>query len=213
MPLVIPYTFVAETVADASQVNADFAAIAAMFGQIKDADLSAAADIDGNKMSVTNGKQIPTGAIANGAVTDAKLASDAASPGSDTNRAVSGSHIKAVTAADLARFLPSASGTPKNGGIGFDKLDITVYEHTSGLSGVGTPNNFTITPSTNFPVASYACLGVFVSAFTINSGTPLYPVPVASNLATNWTGAVQINGTGNATVKVTFIFAKLVTSP
>lgn len=128
MPVTLPYSFAPETEADANHVMADLLALAAMFGNITNADISGTANIDGNKMSQTAGQRIPALAIADDAVTDRSLADDAGSPGSDTNRAVSGNHIKALTNAQVARILPASSGSPPSAGIGVDKLALVVHD-------------------------------------------------------------------------------------
>lgn len=105
MPLIVPYTFVADTDALAAEMNANMDAVVAMFtegaGGISDADISSTAAISGLKLSNTVGKQVPTDRIADAAITDAKLSS---SSSVDANRAVGTDHIKAlaVTKAKVA---------------------------------------------------------------------------------------------------------------
>lgn len=108
MALSITYQFSGDADASADQLNQNFADVVAKFtegsGGIADGDIASSAAISGLKMSTVSGKQIPTGAIANAAITDAKLASDSASPGTDANRAVGTDAIKnkAVTKGKVA---------------------------------------------------------------------------------------------------------------
>lgn len=212
--LTVPYSFSAETPANADQVNANFAAVQAKFnGGIVDGDLSSAADLDGNKLSQASGKQVPTAALANNAVTQAKLSSDAAQPGVDANRAVTGAHIAAVDATNLKRFLPTAAADGSNA-IPLNKLGIVAHLHTSGLSGVGASpgaNNYTITPVTNFPVATYQCIGAYVLDLVVNSGTvgPYVVGILMNDTTTNWNGVLTFYAAspgGNITVKAMLVF-------
>lgn len=97
MSLTIPFTFVATQKAKSSQVNANFAAVAAKFsagaGGINDTDISSNADIDCNKLSSTFGKRLVANRFEVGAVDKDALKKDATagSPAAAVNEAA---HIK-----------------------------------------------------------------------------------------------------------------------
>lgn len=86
MPVIIPYTFVGGPgrKAKASEVNADFQAIASKFteqpGGISDLDVYTFADLNANKLSSTAGKRITAAKFEPGAVDSAALKSDPVSP-------------------------------------------------------------------------------------------------------------------------------------
>lgn len=191
MSLTIPFTFVAATKAKASEVNANFAAVAAKFtqgaGGILDEDISTSAAIKGTKISNTPGNAIPTDRLEAEAVTDAKLANDTANPGLDSGRAVSGDHIKALTEAHLDRILPLA-------GIGADRLKFTVHPVAFSFSALGAINAAVVTgvaanPTISFPKATYDLVGLFIKNQTVTTATVL--TPIANDVAANWAGSIQ----------------------
>lgn len=106
MPVAIPYTFTGGVghKAKASEVNADFQALAAKFsegaGGIVDADISTSADLNANKLSATAGKRITAPKFEPGAVDSVALKSDVAI---DANRAVTKDHVRdgAISTAKL----------------------------------------------------------------------------------------------------------------
>lgn len=99
MPVVIPYTFVGGPgrKAKASEVNADFQAIAAKFteqaGGIADGDVYAYADLNCNKLSSTPGKRLIASKFEVGAVDASALKADA-TLGSAAAAVGSSAHIK-----------------------------------------------------------------------------------------------------------------------
>lgn len=113
MSLVIPFTFVGGpgNKAKASEVNANFAAVAAKFstgaGGILDEDCSTSMALRGTKMSTTPGNRIPLAAMEDDAV-DERVLRDSASI--DGNRSVTANHIK--TDAVITRII-------KLGSVGF----------------------------------------------------------------------------------------------
>lgn len=173
MPVVIPNVFVGGpgNKAKASEVNANFDALAAKFDAgIVNADVAVGAAIDADKLADAS---IATAKLESEAVTDAKLASDAIFPGADSGRAVSGPHIKSLLEADLDRILPAA-------GIGKDKLKLTVQ--TAGFSITGTPLSNTTTFAnlgalgTPVPTASAIILAMYFQNITVTNGGDLKSV-------------------------------------
>jgi hypothetical protein len=198
MPLVIPFTFVGGpgNKAKASEVNANFAAVAAKFsegaGGILDGDISTSAAIKGTKISTTAGLRIPTAAIEDEAVTDAKLANDAASPGSDAGRAVSGDHIKTLTAAQVGRILPD---------LGKDNLKLTVHEvaFSFSVAGTGAPDGTAVAltqsvlpPSVAFATATYDLIGLYIKSPSVLGTLRQASRPHAGVSGANWTGAIDV---------------------
>lgn len=218
MSLTIPFTFVggAGNKAKASEVNANFAAVAAKFsegaGGIIDGDISTTAAIKGSKLSTTPGNRIPTAALEDEAVTDAKLANDTASPGADAGRAVSGDHIKLLTPAHLARFLPDAPGGSAPG-IGSNKLKLTFHEvafNTGSIpsSGALIGASVAANPSSTFAQATYDLVGLYVRTL---GGTATFgsAAPVTGNGGgPNWQGAVQciFSGPGSVNLSGTLVY-------
>lgn len=84
MPVAIPYTFTGGpgNKAKASEVNANFAALAAKFtegsGGIADGDVYSSADLSARKFSITAGKRIQTENIEPGHITSTLLKADPA---------------------------------------------------------------------------------------------------------------------------------------
>ncbi len=84
MPVSIPFTFTGGpgNKAKASEVNANFASLAAKFtegsGGIADADVYAAADLSARKFSTTAGKRIQTANIEPGNIDSTLLKADPA---------------------------------------------------------------------------------------------------------------------------------------
>src|SRR5690242_14024460 len=102
MPVVLPVNLTDGTTAHGPALAAKFTEGA---GGIANSDIATAAAIVGTKLA---DRSIPGGKLILEAVTDAELASDSATPGSDSGRAVSGDHIKTLTDAQLARIFPAA---------------------------------------------------------------------------------------------------------
>lgn len=108
MSLSIPFSFVGGpgNKAKASQVNANFQAIAAKFtegaGGIADSDISSSAAIKGSKLSSLAGNRVPTDRIEDDAIDKDKLRDDT-SAGSPTAAVNTSSHIKdgIITSAKL----------------------------------------------------------------------------------------------------------------
>lgn len=99
MPVSIPFTFVGGVgnKAKASEVNANFQALAAKFteasGGIADADIYAIADINANKLSSSPGKRLIASKFEPGAVDATALKSDATA-GSPAAAVGTSNHIK-----------------------------------------------------------------------------------------------------------------------
>jgi hypothetical protein len=213
MARTIPFSFTDGEIADASEVNQNFAAVGSFFGDLRDSDFAADADLDGNKLSPTSGKRVPATRLETNAATDRVLASDASAPGSDALRAVSGDHIKALTVAALARFMPAGGITPtmlQPGGIPLDGLKITVHSvaFTTGIfTGAGTQ---TVNPTSTFPKATYELEGIYVKNVTNPSGgTPASALcPIPDDTGTNWAGAVRITrlDTGSVGGSLVYVF-------
>lgn len=148
----LPFDLEQDVFAFVDRVMANFNALAGKFGAIVDGDIATNADIDGNKLSSTSGKQIPEPKLQNNACSARVLASDSNSPGSDVNRAVSGDAIKLLTAAQLSRFMPAD-------GLGFEKLKLgtaAVYSHAATITGSQFAVVNTALSTTNFiPLVAY----------------------------------------------------------
>lgn len=99
MSLAIPYTFIGGVgnKARASEVNANFQAVAAKFtegaGGIADGDISTAAAIKGTKLSNVAGNRVPTDRLEDDAVDKDKLRDDATA-GAPNAAVNSAAHIK-----------------------------------------------------------------------------------------------------------------------
>lgn len=120
MPVIIPFTFVGGpgNKAKASEVNADFQAIAAKFteqpGGIADADVYSFADLNANKLSSTAGKRITAAKFEPGAVDSAAL--------------------KAGTISPFADAAVNTSNHIKNGIVTWDKLKLRREEVSWGVT-------------------------------------------------------------------------------
>jgi len=196
-PLTIPNTFVAQTKAKASQVNANFAAVAAKFstgaGGILDADCSTSMDLDANKLSSTAGKRLTAPKFEVGAVDKDALKKDATagSPAAAVNEPA---HIK-------DRMIPKIKLSVTAGEkITNTELDMLVEEvafSTSIIVGIGStvlghmverritgPNYtffaridsdgaasgpITLTPTTPIPTATRNVIGVYLHNVTISA--------------------------------------------
>jgi hypothetical protein len=100
--------FVADTDADADEVNSNFDIIASRFNYgIMDEDINDLAGITGTKLSDQSGKRIPTSRLENNAVDDRVLGHDISQ---NANRAVGTDHIKdaSVTLPKLAAGIGQA---------------------------------------------------------------------------------------------------------
>jgi hypothetical protein len=201
----IPFTFVANTRALASQVNADFAAVRAVLnGALTDVNFAAGADLDANKLSSSPGKRVSAAKMESNSVDDRVLASSLAS---DALRAVSGDHMKALTIAQVARIIPAISITNSmligplaltiaNASIASEKLKLTVHTVTGVNSGsLPTPNGsvefgtaVTANPTSTFTTALYDLLGVYV--VRTDSSSKVLAAPFITNV-TNWGGGVR----------------------
>lgn len=207
----IPYSFTAETPALADQVNADFAAVQAKFNAgIVDGDLAAGADIDGNKLSQTSGKQIPTAALQNNAVDEFKLKFDSINPGQDALRAVSGDHIKSLTTAALTRFLPTGAAVNTTTATGIPESKLALVVDTKAFGPMAVLNTaMVVSPTGTYPVATYDIIGLFFSGFSITAGNAVNPL-CATN-TTNWSSFFQgLFASGTVSGTVTFIFMRKV---
>jgi hypothetical protein len=208
----IPFRFTPDTIADADQVNADFDAVAAKFGLIVDGDCAPAMDLDGNKLSSTPAKQVPEVKLGTKAVSARVLANDSADPGSDASRAVSGDHIKTLTVAALARFLPALGITGSKlaaATLGLDKLKVTVHTVAFGPVSPSADNYATavVTPSVSFPKATYELIALYAKNVTIVGSGTLH----ANDSGANWAGlaAVAAPGTGPGSFSGTAVFVFL----
>lgn len=145
MPVVIPYTFVGGPgrKAKASEVNADFQAIASKFteqpGGIADADVYTFADLNANKLSSTAGKRITAAKFEPGAVDAAALKSDP-SLGSGAAAVGSSAHIK-------------------DGVVTKNKLKIRFEEQVFSTTLVSV--GLTAQLSTTFPTTDF-CIGAYI---------------------------------------------------
>jgi hypothetical protein len=138
MPVPIPFTFVGGpgNKAKASEVNANFQALAAKFtegpGGIGNADVAAAAGIYGSKLSNVPGNRIPNPRFEDDSI-DARVLRDDATV--DANRSVNTNHLRdsAVTAPKIG------TAAVVNGKIKFNEfsqLASTLYGISSQASGV-----------------------------------------------------------------------------
>lgn len=149
MPVIIPYTFVGGpgNKAKASEVNADFQAIAAKFteqpGGIADADVYSFADLNANKLSSTAGKRITAAKFEPGAVDSAALKAGTIAPFSDAAVNTS-NHIKdgIVTRSKLKMRFEDAVFSTTLVGVGLAKTVTTTY---------ATANDFFIGGYINYP--------------------------------------------------------------
>jgi hypothetical protein len=203
----IPYSFTKDTLADADQVNANFQALAAKFtGGIYDGDVAAAADLDGNKISATAGKRVPATRLENNAAVDRVVASDAASPGADASRAISGDHMKLQTAAQQDRWLAAA-------GIRLDKLKITVHQVAFAFATPqATITSQGVNPSISFPKATYDLLAIYVKNLAITglaASSTMEGAPRPVDVGANWAGGYVVSNasqTQNSAVSGTMVF-------
>lgn len=210
MPVVIPHTFVGGpgNKAKASEVNENFQALAAKFDAgIASADAAVNAGFKGSQLSTTPGERVGTANLENESVNDGKLAFDIDIPGLDSGRAVSGDHIKTLTAAHLARILPDSPLA----GIGSNKLKVTFATAAISLSMFGgIPQSVLLTLSATFPKATYQCWGGFV--LNIGGGAQATVVSMihVSDSATNWAAAINAvsPATGSFTGTAVVIFTQ-----
>ena len=219
MSRTVPFSFVEDEIADANEVTQDFVTIGSWFGDLRDADFATDADLDGNKLSATSGKRIPATRLETNAATDRVVASDTSSPGSDSLRAVSGDHMKALTVAAVARIIPATSilSTMLAAGaalanlvgavFGLDRLKVTVHTVAFSVPGVAS-GVFTVVaanPTSTFTTALYELVGVF--AKTVSGGTAPVAFGMAGVSGANWAGSVAVSQTAApATVAGTLVY-------
>lgn len=174
MSLAIPYSFIGGVgnKARASEVNANFQAVAAKFtegvGGIADGDISSIAAIKGTKLSNVAGNRVPTDRIEDNAVDATKLRSDATA-GSPSAGVGSASNIKD----GIITNIKLAPGT-----IAKDRLKLTeVTQVFSGLtmlpgagaSGIGAN---TVLPSPALPAMSAMLpISVTLESVTVSAGS------------------------------------------
>ncbi len=215
-----PYRPTPNTTADADQVAADFDAIVGFFGDLRDADFSAAADLDGNKLSQTAGKRVPESRLENNAASDRVVASDAASPGNDALRAISGNHVKTWTIAQVARIIPATSITGAMlavgaavanlaaASLGLDKLKVTVHTVAFGPTVVisGVPVDVAVNPSVAFPKATYELVAMYAKNLSGGAATWRRAVPRPNDTGANWAGSLTIEMDASANMSGTAVY-------
>lgn len=213
MPLNVPYRFNPGEVADADEVNADFDSVEGKFtegpGGISDGDITTTADINGaQKLSSSPAKQVTEPKLGDNAVSARVLAKDAINPGNDANRAVSGDHIKALTVAQVERFLPAA-------GIGKNKTLIVIHEvafnitmstYFVGGSAAGAEGSGPANPSTPFPQADYDLLAVYGRTFTGTASHVVFSVATGNGGGPNWQGTIVALSRGAGTFVGTLVY-------
>lgn len=192
MARTVPNTFVALTKAKAAEVNANFSAILGFFtegsGGIADADCSTSMDLNSAlKLSQTVGKQIPTDAIADDAVTFAKLKDDTAA----------GSALAAVNTKYHVRsnVLPA------------DRLFISFFSQAVGAGSIAsmTARNFNLgqTLTNYFPVAAWISRNA-IPQLTLTAGANIEEALAVTlhHSQTNDTYFAQVKNTGGTSVDV-----------
>ena len=168
MPLTLPFQITSGTLADATQVQANFNALAGKFSAaIVDADISPSAAINGTKISTSPGSRLPTAGLEDAAITAAKLAFDN-NPGAPLAAINNPNQIKdgTITSAKiLAASLLNGSA----------KLTTYVSATLNTFLGVATLNNVGSAGSWNFAstglIKPGAANGVIPLAVWIESAT------------------------------------------
>jgi len=186
--LTVPFTFSSGNKAKSSEVNANFAAVAAKFstgaGGINDSDISSSCDFDANKLSVTPGKRIIANKFETGAVDSTALKKDpnAGSPNAAVNDPT---HVKdgilgkaklstvvgqKVTVAQLDLLVEDVPFSVNVGSVGV-LTGIDVQRQVSGLNYVigiryqtntgGGGSLATLSPTTPIPTATRHLLAAF----------------------------------------------------
>lgn len=148
MSVVIPYTFVAGNKAKASEVNANFAAVAAKFtegaGGIKDEDISSGAGIRRTKLSTVAGSRITEAQMEDDAV-DSRVLKDDATAGSPNAAVGTSDHIKDGIITNAKIF----AGTIKKGSLNL----ASVLIGTAGVGAHAVVSNATgLNSATAFPI-------------------------------------------------------------
>lgn len=154
MSLVIPNVFVggAGNKAKASEVNGNFAAVAAKFtegaGGIADGDVSTAAAIKGSKLSSVAGNRVTAAQLEDDAV-DLRVLKDDASGGAPNAAVNTAAHIKdgIITNAKMV------AATLKNGSIAKASVDVTI---PSLAAGAAIAVDTTLTPSSALILGMHA---------------------------------------------------------
>lgn len=194
----IPNTFLAETAALADQINANFAALQAKFGGIVDGDIAATPDLDGGKLSQTSGKQVPTAALANQAVTSGKLANDTNDPGSDALRAVTGDHIATITSPKMTRILTTGRTTNAVPTLGIPSnklgisIDTSVLTTLTGIAGGGVTST-TVLPTAGvnaYTTANYDLIGLYLTEPSFNTSTTPVTLTAFQNAGLAWNAKI-----------------------
>lgn len=151
MSVVIPNTFAATTVARASEVNANFQALAAKFtegaGGIKDEDISTAAGIKRTKLSTVVGNRITEAQLEDDAV-DLRVLKDDATPGAPNAAVNNANHIKdaIITNAKMV------AGTLKKGSLALASVLVAIPAHSSPFE-LNKTTDSTLLSSSAFPIA------------------------------------------------------------
>lgn len=201
MSLNIPNTFIGGVgqKARASEVNANFQAVAAKFtegaGGIADGDISAVAGIKGTKISNVAGNRIPTDRIEDDAIDQTKLRDDATagSPNAAVNTA---NHIRDGIITALKILAGSLSG---------QQLKVTTVTQAFSVvvAGSNQARGFTITPGVALPLMSalslYSCSIEGVNANTEavaglrdTGAATVYTLMVSNTAPTTCTGTIRL---------------------
>ena len=203
MPVVLPGVIANGDLEDADVLMAYILALAAKFdASITAADISNGAAIRGGgtsrQLSTAAGERVDNAALENEAVDDRVLAFDAASPGADAGRAVSGDHITTLTAAQLARILPAMPLA----GIGLDKLKLTVHSVAFATASIaaGFYNFALVTPTIAFPKATYQLVGLTIRNETRTGSGNFIAAATSDDTGTNWVARVRASNDTSAGV-------------
>lgn len=206
MSLAIPYSFIGGVgnKARASEVNANFQAVAAKFtegvGGIADGDISSIAAIKGTKLSNVAGNRVPTDRIEDNAVDATKLRSDATA-GSPSAGVGSASNIKdrIITAVKIAAGVLTAG-----------ELKITTVTQAISLAVTTATQVIAVTPAPALP-AMTAMLPLRCTCEGM-AGQPITGIAAAVQDAggvTKYIFTVQGTGIGTATGTVRFTYLAL----
>lgn len=209
MSLNIPNVFVGGPghPALASEVNANFAAIAAHFtegaGGIKDEDISSSAAINANKLSNLAGKRVPTDRIEDNAVTGDKLKDDPAA--GHANAGVNlADHIKDALIENKKLVAKTVAK---------DKLNyVEVTQAFSfGLASVTTVNMTEVVPAPALPAMSgmlplaVTIEGLAITAGTVNASVALVQRAGTALYALTWQQSTAAITTLSGTIRFTYL--------